>query len=129
MEHLQTKFPLEFFSYLRENSLIDIKGGNSYPKFLDIWIVHGSERVFARSWNKSERSWFTEFVKTGIGQIRYGNKILNVKGIKVDRDDPIQTKINLAYLERFTAKETLVYAEGIAKEEYFDYTMEFFYQP
>ena len=79
-------FPSDFFTYLKDNTLIDIKGGNSYPKFLDIWIVHVGERVFARSWNKSARSWFTEFDRTGVGQIRYGGKILDVQGRKVDRE-------------------------------------------
>ena len=119
-------FPKDFHSFLAENSLIEIKGGLTRPTFLEIWMVETEGRIFARSWNKSERSWFTEFQKTGVGEIKYGDKILQVQGKKVDRDNEINQKISEAYLDKYDQPQNLKYSQGISKSEYFDYTMEFF---
>ncbi|TRO67553.1 DUF2255 family protein [Christiangramia sabulilitoris] len=118
-------FSKDLYKYLATNTLIEIKGGLTRPTFLKIWMVEVDRRIFARSWNKSERSWFTEFEKTGIGEIKYGEKIIRVKGVKIDPGNPINQKISNAYIKKYDQPENLKYAEGISKPEYFDYTMEF----
>lgn len=121
-------FPNDFYTYLTNNTLIEIKGGLIRPTFLQIWMVEVDKRIFARSWNKSEKSWFTEFQKTGIGEIKYGNKVIRVKGEKVNPKNPINQKISTAYIDKYNQPENLKYSRGISQPEYFDYTMEFFYQ-
>jgi hypothetical protein len=123
----KTMFPKDFYTYLANNSLIEIKGGTIRTTFLEIWMVEVEKRVFARSWNKSEKSWFTEFQKTGIGELKYGDSIIKVKGKKVDRDNQINKKISEAYLNKYNLPKNLKYSRGISQPEYFDYTMEFFY--
>ncbi|TBW29953.1 DUF2255 family protein [Gramella sp. KN1008] len=118
-------FPQELYTYLANNTLIEIKGGTSRPTFLKIWMVEIDKRIFARSWNKSERSWFTEFRKTGIGELKFGENIIRVKGEKIDPSNPINQKISEAYLRKYDQPENIKYAEGISQPEYFDYTMEF----
>ena len=119
-------FPEDFYTYLKNNTLVEIKGGSTRPTFLKIWMVDVENRIFARSWNKSERSWFTEFQSTGVGEIKYGDKVLKVNGIKVGAEDPINPRISQAYIEKYDQPENLKYSEGIAKPEYFAHTMEFF---
>ena len=68
-------FPSSFYDYLRDCTLVGIKGGRDRTTFLDIWMVSVEGRVFARSWNKSEKSWFTAFRDAGEGQIRYGDTV------------------------------------------------------
>ncbi|MFD1096638.1 DUF2255 family protein [Salegentibacter chungangensis] len=121
-------FSKDFYTYLINNTLIEIKGGLTRPTFLKIWMVAVDNRIFARSWNKSENSWFTEFQKTGIGEIKFGDKVIRVKGEKINSDDPINKKISQAYIEKYKQPENLKYAKGISKPEYFNYTMEFFDQ-
>ncbi|MDY7394633.1 DUF2255 family protein [Aureibaculum sp. 2210JD6-5] len=120
-------FPTDFYNYLNNSTLIEIKGGLERKTFLSIWMVTVGTRVFARSWNKSEKSWFTELLKTGVGQIKYGNKIINVKGKKLNTNDEVNSLINDAYLKKYTQKENIKYAEGITQPEYSDYTIELFY--
>ncbi len=120
-------FPDEFYNYLKSYTLAGIKGGLERETFLNIWMVEVDNRVFARSWNKSTRSWFTEFVKTGKGQVKYGNVIMEVEGKKLSADDKIQELINKAYLEKYTQEENVKYALGITQPEYVNYTMELFY--
>ena len=121
------KFPDSFYEYMKDNTLTGIKGGTERETFLQIWMVEVDGRVFVRSWNKSARSWFTEFIKTGVGQIQYGDSIINVKGKKVDAADAVQQQINKAYLEKYNQEHNVKYAEGITQPEYADYTMEFIY--
>lgn len=121
-------FPKDFYSYLSNHTLIEIKGGTTRETFLPIWMVTVDDRVFSRSWNKSEKSWFTEFLHTGVGEIRYGDRVLKVRGKKVSAEDPINPKISEAYLNKYDQPGNLTYSKGISKPEYFDYTMEFFFQ-
>lgn len=119
-------FSKDFYTYLANNTLIEIKGGLTRPTFLKIWMVNVDNRIFARSWNKSENSWFTEFQKTGIGEIKFGDKVIRVTGEKTDPDNPINKKISQAYIKKYDQPENLKYARGISKPEYFNHTMEFF---
>ncbi|MAQ75881.1 MAG: hypothetical protein CL613_06075 [Aquimarina sp.] len=119
------EFPQDFCKYLKSHTLIGIKGGEEPRSFLDIWMVEVNGRIFARSWNKSKRSWFTAFVDTGSGQIKYRDKIIGVKGVKLNPGNKIQSDIDAAYLSKYTQPENLSYAEGISQPEYYDYTMEF----
>ncbi len=121
-----TNFPEDFYTHLDSVNYTEIKGGTLRTTFLEIWVVHVDDRVFARSWNKSKKSWFTAFLDEGKGQLKYGDKILNVLGVKVSPSDRIHTKINEAYLKRYNTKENLFYAEGITQKEYKNYTLEFF---
>ena len=86
-----------------------------------------NDRLFVRSWNKSPRSWFTDFIKTGVGQVKYGKNIINVKGKKLPKNDKTNLLIDAAYLNKYNQEWNLKYAEGISQPEYADYTMELFF--
>ena len=120
-------FPEEFYKHLEKYNYTEIKGGINRKTFLEIWVVSVDNRIFARSWNKSERSWFTAFLETGVGKFQYGDQIIEVSGKKVEQEDEIHLRINEAYLKRYTEEEDRYYVSGISQEEYFDYTMEFFF--
>ena len=119
---------MELSEYLKNNTLIGIKGGREREKFLNIWMVQVGDRFFSRSWNKSNKSWFTEFVATGLGQVKYGENVLNVKGTQLPANDPLQQQIDLAYLQKYDQPENISYSRGISQPEYHNYTMEFFDQ-
>lgn len=121
-------FPEDFYQFLEKNTLIEIKGGNTRPTFLPIWMVEVNKRIFARSWNKSTKSWFTEFQNTGTGQIKYSEKVLNVSARKIEENNPVNPRISNAYVEKYNQPQNLKYSDGISQPEYFNYTMEFFYQ-
>ncbi len=111
--------------YIAKHTLIEIKGGLEREKFTEIWMVEVNGRFFSRSWNKSERSWFTEFLKTGVGQIKAGKTIINANGFKVDKNDAVNRDIDIAYLEKYHQPGNVKYAIGISQPEYADFTMEF----
>ncbi len=106
-------FPKDFQKYVREHTRIGIKGGETRESFLPIWIVEVENRYFSRSWNKSSRSWFTEFLESGVGQIKYEDHVINVQGQKLSSQDPLQQKIDKAYLHKYDQEENLFYSKGI----------------
>jgi hypothetical protein len=121
-------FPSDFYQHLSDNSLTEIKGGTTRETFLEIWVVAVGGRVFARSWNKSPRSWFTAFISEGVGEIKFGEQVFKVTGKQLASDDPIHRAIDDRYLEIYDQPHNLMYSQGIAKPEYYGYTMEFFYK-
>lgn len=117
--------PKDFYSYLDTHTLVGVKAGKDREKFTKIWMVQINGRVFARSWYKNERSWFTAFLLHKKGELNYGGKILKVKGIKLDRKDSMHKKINKAYIEKYKKPGHISYATGFSDPGYADYTMEF----
>lgn len=118
-------FPKSFYHFLANNTLIEIKSGSNRHTYTQIWMITTDNRVFARSWNKSQKSWFTAFQENGSGHIKFDNTIMSARGQMVLYDDPIHTKINMAYLAKYNQPHNLEYARGIIQAEYIHYTMEF----
>ncbi|MBK8698571.1 MAG: DUF2255 family protein [Saprospiraceae bacterium] len=121
-----TPFPTTFLAYFEKHTLIGIIGGSTRTQFLDIWMVNVDGRIFARSWEKSERSWFTAMRDEGVGKIKFGEVVLNVKGSPF-ADAEFNLRIDDAYRQRYTAAESRFYVEGITRPEYSQYTMELFF--
>ncbi|MCG6187858.1 DUF2255 family protein [Maribellus maritimus] len=122
------RFPQDFYQHLETHTLTGVKGGTERETFLNIWFITVEGRIFARSWNKSKRSWFTAFQETGTGEIKYGEKMMRVSGKKISANKELTLKINEAYLKRYSQPENIFYAEGIIQPEYENYTMEFFFE-
>ncbi|GGG28133.1 DUF2255 family protein [Pontibacter amylolyticus] len=122
----QQQFPTDFIAFLASSTLVGVKGGIARETFLNIWMVEVAGRVFARSWAKSNRSWFTAFVEESVGQIQYGQSVLNVKGERVN-DTDLNLLIDEAYKAKYTQEHNLPYVAGITQPEYHPYTMEFIF--
>lgn len=120
-------FPKDFYTYLDTHTLFGVRAGKDREKFTKIWLVTIGKRVFARSWFKKERSWFTAFQKAGKGEISYGEKIIKVKCRKPDPEDPVHKKINKAYIKKYTQPGNVKFAVGFSDPDYVHYTMEFIF--
>ena len=118
-------FSEEFLQFLDKNTLVEIKSGNHRTKFTEIWMIRIGKRVFARSWNKNVKGWMNDFLINNGGQIKYGEKVLNVTVKKIDKTDKINEGISNAYLNKYTQEHNLEYAKGISQKEYYDFTLEF----
>ncbi len=118
-------FSEEFLQFLDENTLVEIKSGNHRTKFTEIWMIRIGKRVFARSWNKNVKGWMNDFLHNNSGQIKYGEKVIDVTVKKIDKTDKINEDISKAYLNKYTQKYNIEYAKGISKKEYYDFTIEF----
>lgn len=120
------KFPEDFYTHLVQHTLTGIKGGKDRTTFLNIWMVNVEGRIFARSWGKSERSWFTAMQQQKEGQIKYGDTVIDVHG-EVCKDPQVNEKVDAAYRARYNTPENTPYAIAITQPGYADYTMEFLF--
>ena len=110
---------------MQNTSLIEVKAGKERTRFTEIWIVNVGERLFARSWNLSEESWYTAFETEGKGELKIGEQIFKVKGFKPSDILSMHPRINNAYLLRYDEGENSFYARGIIQPKYYERTMEF----
>lgn len=111
--------------YIRNNNLIGLKAGESRTTFLEIWMVIVDNRIFARSWGFSEKSWYNTFLSVNNGEIKCGKNIYKIKAeIPIDKDK-ISEKINIAYINKYNSGYNAKYAQEIVKQNHIDKTMEF----
>lgn len=112
--------------FIKSNNLIGIKAGHDRETFLEIWMVVVDNRIFARSWGFAERSWYNQFLKNSLGEIQCGDEVFQIKAQIPEDEEKLRTKINEAYLEKYTKTEhNRKYATGIVKTEHAEKTMEF----
>ena len=118
-------FESNFYRFLEQNTLIEIRSGRDRIDFTPIWAVEVSGRVFARSWSKTKNGWYAAFLENVKGEIRYGEEIIRVITRKIAKDDSIHNAVDQSYLEKYTQPYNLAYARDIVKPDFYDYTIEF----
>jgi hypothetical protein len=83
-------------------------------------------RIFARSYNLSERSWFTSLLNGSEGDIKCGKEIIPVKGVRPPDSKTMTEAINKAYEKKYAVKEhNKKWVNGLAQPERIARTMEF----
>lgn len=116
------KAALEF---INNNNLIGIKAGTERDRFLDIWMVTVKDRVFVRSWGLSEKSWYNTFLQNNKGEIKCGDRIINITAIIPKDIEQLHEEISKAYLRKYDYGENAYYAQGIIQDKHVARTMEF----
>jgi len=120
------QFDQATLDFINSHNLVGIKAGEQRKTFLLIWMVVVDNRVFARSWGLSEKSWFTSFLSDPGGQIQCGERILAMEARTPEPDDQLNERISQAYLDKYDLGENSFYAQGITQPEHVARTMEFF---
>ena len=98
------KFPKAFLTCIRETQITSVRAGIERSKFTGIWMVEMDSRIFARSYNLSERSWYTAFLNGDTGDIKCGKETIPVMGCKPEDIDAITGAINKAYEKKYLVK-------------------------
>jgi hypothetical protein len=120
------KFSKAFLQCIRETQINSVRAGKDRTKFTVIWMVEVDERIFARSYNLSDRSWYTSFLKGDNGDIKCGKEIIPVKGVKPADVDTITEAINKAYEKKYLVKNyNKKWVDGLCEPERVERTMEF----
>lgn len=112
-------------NFINTNNLIGIKAGSARETFLNIWMVVVDERIFARSWGFSERSWFNTFLEEARGQLKCGDIIADIRAEVPVWNESLNERINQAYLAKYDEGDNSFYAKGITQPEHVAKTMEF----
>lgn len=120
-----SSFKQNILDFINTNNLIGIKAGSARETFLNIWMVVVDERIFARSWGFSERSWFNTFSEDPYGQLKCGDTISDIRAEVPVWNESLNERINQAYLAKYNKGQNSFYAKGIVQPEHVAKTMEF----
>jgi hypothetical protein len=80
--------------------LPQIRAGNTHA-FNDIWIVVAQGRLFCRQYDFSERSWYTAFLNDPAGAVKFGERVVEVRGVVPADLDAINPDVNQAYIDKY----------------------------
>jgi hypothetical protein len=123
---MMKKFPKTFLKCISETQITSVRAGKERTKFTGIWMVAFNERIFARSYNLSDRSWYTAFLNGDEGDIKCGKEIVAVKGVKPLDIDVITEAVNEAYEKKYLIKPyNQKWVDGLIQLERVERTMEF----
>jgi len=120
------KFSKTFLKCINEKQINNVRAGKDREKFTGIWMVEVDGRVFGRSYYGAERSWYTAFLNGGNGDIKCGDEIIPVKGLKPSDINTINKAVNKAYEKKYLVKaHNKIWVDGLAEPERVARTMEF----
>lgn len=89
-------------------------------------MVVVKDRIFGRSYYGAERSWYTTLLKADNGDLKCGNEIIPVKGLKPEDINTITKAINKAYEKKYSIKaHNKKWVDGLCEPERVARTMEF----
>ncbi len=120
------RFEKSFLKCINETQITGVRAGKGREKFTGIWMVEVDDRIFARSYNLSERSWYTTFLNGGGGDLKCGKEIVPVKGLKPADINIMTDAINKAYEKKYLVKAyNKKWVDGLCQPERVARTMEF----
>ena len=120
------KFSKSFLNCINETQITNVRAGKGREKFTGIWMVEVDGRIFARSYNLSERSWYTALLNGDNGDIKCGKEIIPVKGLKPPDINTITETINKAYEKKYLVKGyNKKWVDGLCEPGRVARTMEF----
>ena len=120
------KFSKAFLKCITETQITSVRVGEGRDKFTGIWMVVVKDRIFGRSYYGAERSWYTTLLKGETGDIKCGNEIIPIKGLKPADINTINKAINKAYEKKYLIKAfNKKWTDGLAEPERVARTMEF----
>ena len=120
------KFTKAFLACINATQITSVRAGKDREKFTGIWMVVVDGRVFGRSYNLSERSWYTTLLSGDSGDLKCGKEIIPIKGSKPVDINIITGAINKAYEKKYLVKAyNKKWVDGLCKPESVARTMEF----
>ena len=119
-------FSKAFLKCIDETQITSVRAGQGREKFTGIWMVVVEDRIFARSYNLSERSWYTALSGSENGDIKCGKEIVPIKGLKPVDIKTMTEAINRAYAKKYLVKSyNKKWVDGLAEPARVARTMEF----
>jgi hypothetical protein len=119
-------FSKAFLKCISGTQITSVRAGKGREKFTGIWMVVVKDRIFARSYQLSERSWYTALLNGDTGDIKCLKEIVSVKGLKPEDIDNVTAAINKAYEKKYLVKAyNKKWVDGLAQAERVARTMEF----
>ena len=99
-------------------------GASSEHRFIGIWVVVVSGRVFARSWTLKPGGWYRTLLEDPLATIQVGERQVRVRARPV-RSERIRDAVDEAYAAKYPTPGSAKYVRGFRTKRRRDATMEF----
>ena len=110
------RFSDEMLAVFRENKGLQIRAGTRPHRFIGIWLVVVSDRVFVRSWSVKPRGWYQTFLAEPRGTVRIANREIMVRVVRT-RDKRVRDAVDRAYLDKYKTPGAIKYARDLGSPQ------------
>ena len=86
----------ELEKLLQSKKVHQIRAGRTH-RFIDITIVSTEGRFFVRQYKFGKKSWYDAFLENPDGQMKIGDTIIDIAGVKPADLVEVNPKVNKAY--------------------------------
>ena len=122
---MRRRFPRAVVDAIHASKAIGIRAGaRSDHRFIGIWAVVVSGRVFARSWRLKEGGWYRRLVDDPVGTIQIGEREIRIRAVHV-RSERLRDAMERAYAEKFPTPGSRIFVRGFRTKRRRDSTVEF----
>ena len=122
---MRRRFSRPIVAVIDERKLLAVRAGaRSHHRFIAIWAVVVSGRVFARSWMQKPGGWYRTFLDDPRGTIQVGARQIRIRAVPA-RGSRIRDAVERAYAEKYFTPGSIKYVRGFRSMRRRETTMEF----
>jgi hypothetical protein len=122
---MRRRFSRTLLAAIDESKILGIRAGErSDHRFIGIWAVVVSGRVFARSWTQKAGGWYRTLLDDPLGAIQVGKRQINIRGVRA-RGERIRDAVERAYAEKYPTPGSRKFVRGFRTRRRRETTMEF----
>jgi hypothetical protein len=122
---VRRRFSRPIVAVIDERKLLAVRAGaRSRHRFIAIWAVVVSGRVFARSWMQKPGGWYRTFLDDPRGTIQVGARQIRIRAVPI-RSIRIRDAVERAYAEKYSTPGSIKYVRGFRSARRRETTMEF----
>lgn len=119
------RFPQSLLNDIARSKILWIRAGERTDhRFIGIWAVVVSGRVFARSWTLKPDGWYRTFLQSPLGRLRVEERVVPIRAARV-RSERTRDAVERAYAEKYNTPASLEYVRGFRTKRRRDSTLEF----
>jgi len=106
------RFSGDILAEFRESKGLRIRVGTAPHRFIGIWVVVVSDRVFVRSWSVKPRGWYRTFLEEPRGTVQIADREIAVHAVR-NRDKRVRDAVDRAYLDKYNTPGAIKYARDL----------------
>jgi hypothetical protein len=107
-----------------EAKILGVRAGARSPhRFVGVWPVVISGRVFVRSWTLKPDGWYRTFLEDPFGTIQVGTRNVRIRAVPV-RSERIRDAVDRAYAEKYPTPGSRQFVVGFRTKKRREATIE-----
>lgn len=96
------------------SQIIGIRAGTKPHRFIGVWAVVASRRVFVRPWKNGPAGWYRVFMEEPRGAIQIAGRTLHVR-VAVRRGERLLEAIDRGYKEKYPRRWQRTFVTGFVR--------------